>query len=213
MARPRSAEAHEKVLAAALQLFAERGIDATSMDAIAEASGVSKATIYKHWADKDALCLEALARGLGLDQEPPQFLGADVRTSMIEVLTHRSRAEYAERYARLGPHLMAYAARNAAFGLAWRSRVMEPPQRRLKQLLKQGIAEGLFPADLDYDLSLALLIGPTLYGYFLSPTKNNIKALPVGWPEQIVAAFWQAHALSPSAPQPSAKTRHRKQKS
>jgi len=31
---------------AAVLLFSERGIDATSMDAIAEASGVSKATIY-----------------------------------------------------------------------------------------------------------------------------------------------------------------------
>ena len=195
MARPRSAQAHEQVLEAALRLFAERGIDATSMDAIAEASGVSKATIYKHWADKNTLCLEALARGLGIDQEPPRFLGGDIRTSMIEVLTHRSRAEYAERYARLGPHLMAYAARNQAFGLAWRSRVMEPPRQRLKQLLKQGIAEGLFPADLNYELSLALLIGPTMYGYFLSPTKNNMKALPAGWPEQIVEAFWKAHTI------------------
>ena len=48
MPRTRSADAHRKVLDAALELFAERGIDATSMDAIAEASGVSKATIYKH---------------------------------------------------------------------------------------------------------------------------------------------------------------------
>src|SRR5262245_43974753 len=163
MARPPSARAHGQVLEAALKLFSERGIDATSMDAIAEASGVSKATIYKHWADKDALCLEALARGLGLDEEPPKFIGGDVRTGMVKVLSHRSRAEYAEQYARLAPHLMAYAARNQAFGMAWRSRVMEPPQRRLKQLLKQGIEEGLFPAELNYDLSLALLIGPTMY--------------------------------------------------
>ena len=62
MGRPRSAEAHTKVLLAAVHLFAEQGIEATSMDSIAEASGVSKATIYKHWQDKDALCLEVGAR-------------------------------------------------------------------------------------------------------------------------------------------------------
>ena len=120
---------------------------------------------------------------------------------MVKVLTHRSRSEYADRYARLGPHLMAYAARNQAFGTAWRSRVMEPPQRHLKQLLKQGVKEGLFSAQLDLELSLALLIGPTMYGYFLSPTKNNMKALPEGLPEKIVEAFWKAHAqVKPSSP-------------
>ena len=40
------------MLEASLSLFAKDGIDATSMDAIAEVSGVSKATIYKHWHDK-----------------------------------------------------------------------------------------------------------------------------------------------------------------
>ena len=48
------------MLRAALDLFGERGIDATSMDAIAQASGVSKATIYNHWADKEALLMEVM---------------------------------------------------------------------------------------------------------------------------------------------------------
>jgi AcrR family transcriptional regulator len=52
MARKPSASAHQKVLDAAFELTAERGVDGTGMDAIAEASGVSKAAIYKHWATK-----------------------------------------------------------------------------------------------------------------------------------------------------------------
>jgi AcrR family transcriptional regulator len=43
MGRPRSEQAHVRVLEAGAGLFADQGIDATSMDAIAEASGVSKA--------------------------------------------------------------------------------------------------------------------------------------------------------------------------
>ena len=58
MARTPSKQAHNKVLEASLELFAEQGIDATSMDAISEASGVSKATIYKHWKDKGDLALK-----------------------------------------------------------------------------------------------------------------------------------------------------------
>ena len=53
--RPRSSRAHDQVLDSAIELFADRGIDGTSIDSIAAQSGVSKATIYKHWTDKNAL--------------------------------------------------------------------------------------------------------------------------------------------------------------
>jgi AcrR family transcriptional regulator len=46
MARTPSATAHQKVLDVTFELMAARGVDGTSMDAIAKASGVSKATIY-----------------------------------------------------------------------------------------------------------------------------------------------------------------------
>ena len=39
------------------------------MDAIAQASGVSKATIYNHWADKEALLMEVMELIHGLDRE------------------------------------------------------------------------------------------------------------------------------------------------
>ena len=71
---------------AAVQLFSERGIDSTSMDAIAEASGVSKATIYKHWQDKDALCMEVMGYLHGLDEEPPVFDSGDLRADLIALL-------------------------------------------------------------------------------------------------------------------------------
>ena len=85
MARTRSASAHRRVLDAARRLFAEHGIDATSMDAIAAASGVSKATIYKHWSDKDALLLEVMAEMSGI-QKRPAFDSGHVRQDMIAVL-------------------------------------------------------------------------------------------------------------------------------
>src|ERR1700761_4951823 len=89
MPRPRSAEAHRKVIEAAIALFSERGIDATSMDAIAETSGVSKATIYKHWPDKDALALEVLGYIHGLDQRPPTFNSGDYRRDLIDLLSYQ----------------------------------------------------------------------------------------------------------------------------
>src|ERR1700745_3538585 len=132
MARERSKRAHDQVLDAALELFAQRGIDATSMDAISEASGVSKATIYKHWSDKDALCLEVLGR---LIEELPDFTSGDNRVDIIALLGYRPPEQTSQMKNRMMPHLMAHAARNPEFGKAWRDRMMSPSRIRLTQLL------------------------------------------------------------------------------
>ena len=108
MPRTRSASAHHKVLDAALELVAEHGVDATSMDAIARRSGVSKATIYKHWADKDALLLEMMADVNGLHTRPP-FDSGNTRADMVAVLSYRPR-ENAEMRERIMPHFVAYSA-------------------------------------------------------------------------------------------------------
>jgi AcrR family transcriptional regulator len=92
MARQKLAHAHGKVLEAALDLLADRGIDATSRDAIAAASGASQATIDKHWPDKDALCLEVLSHLHGLDPEPPVLDTGDLRADLIAQLSHQPAA-------------------------------------------------------------------------------------------------------------------------
>src|SRR5438874_12822124 len=88
MARGLSTRAHEKVLDTAAELFAQRGIDGTSVDAIAAASKVSKATIYKHWADKEALCLEVLVHVHRLDEEPPETDSGNLNEDMVAFLSY-----------------------------------------------------------------------------------------------------------------------------
>jgi AcrR family transcriptional regulator len=55
----------ERILAAARALFYRRGIHVVGVDAIAEAAGTNKMTLYRHFASKDALiaaCLRELTR-------------------------------------------------------------------------------------------------------------------------------------------------------
>src|ERR1700730_1032571 len=47
-----------EIVRAATSLFAERGIDGTSMRDIAEGAGVREAAIYRHFAGKDELARE-----------------------------------------------------------------------------------------------------------------------------------------------------------
>ena len=49
-------ENRERLLAAAKALFAAQGAEQTTMQAIAQAGGVGQGTLYRHFADKGALC-------------------------------------------------------------------------------------------------------------------------------------------------------------
>lgn len=195
MARQRSPKAHQGALAAAFALFAKQGIDRTSMDAICELSGVSKATIYKHWANKEALLLEVLADVSGL-RERPVFDSGDVRADLLGVLSYRPPQRRAKMLHRLMPHLIAYSAHNVKFGATWRTLVMDPPRRELTCILARGVAQKELRPDLDKNVALALLLGPLLYSkIFLAPRSR----LPHNLPEKIVDAFWRAFAQCGSA--------------
>jgi AcrR family transcriptional regulator len=193
MSRTRSLSAHRKVLDAALELVAEFGIEATSVDAIARKSGVSKATIYKHWTDKDALLLEMMSAACGLTARPV-FDSGNTRADMIALLSYRPK-ENPEVRERVMPHFIAYSARNPRFGMAWRKMAMDPPRKELRHLFALGIQKGELPSTLDVDLSLALLLGPVIYWkVFLERQSPEPNALVEG----VVDAFWRAYGKQPS---------------
>lgn len=75
---PRSQRKHRAVLEAAETLFLRDGYATTTMDEVAERSGVSKQTVYKHFGSKEALFVELVGSMTGragdglhdLDQAP-----------------------------------------------------------------------------------------------------------------------------------------------
>ena len=67
MARPtalgqQASNKEARILAAALRLFAERGLDGTSMRDVAEAVGITKATLYHYFTSKNDLFAAVLRR-------------------------------------------------------------------------------------------------------------------------------------------------------
>ncbi|HEV7353901.1 MAG TPA: TetR/AcrR family transcriptional regulator [Brevundimonas sp.] len=84
--RPRDASKDEAILVAAGELFMERGYEAASLDAVAQAAGVSKATIYSRFADKDALFRAVLDHECSSVVLPASFVpppDASVRETLI----------------------------------------------------------------------------------------------------------------------------------
>ena len=194
MPRSRSARAHRQVLEAALKLFARQGIDATSMDAIAAASGVSKATIYKHWHDKDALCLEALASLFRLDAATAVKTG-DNRADMIAVLNRRPRAQRSEptKSNHAAPHGLCGAQSRFCQGVA------SPRRCSRRESKSSSCSSAPSPKALFLVLSIWMSrwpcsIGPMMYRHVLAIFGRH---LPENLAELVVDAFWRAHFNPP----------------
>ena len=205
MARSRSQEAHERVLRAALDLFGERGIDATSMDAIAHTSGVSKATIYNHWANKEVLLLDVMLMVSGLDRDPEDVDSGDICHDLATVLSRRPPDKFDKARDRIMPALVAYSAVHRKFGEAWRHRVMEPSRVLLKRVLQRGIERNLLPATLDLDEAMALLLGPLLY------MKIFQDVTPTGdLGRKVAESFWRSHSSESGTPDRAVKARSRR---
>jgi AcrR family transcriptional regulator len=188
MPRPRSEKSHVKVLESAVRLFSEQGIDATSMDAIAAHSGVSKATIYKHWPDKETLAEEVLVWLYNLNEEPPPIEHTTLRDDLIAALSYRPAERLMNERERIIPHLMAYSARNPVFGKAWRSRILSRNSVLIKQVLSAAMERGDIDANLPMDMALALLFGPMMYRQIFVAGSRHEKA-PPGFIAQVVDVF------------------------
>jgi AcrR family transcriptional regulator len=206
MARTRSIEAHGKVIHAALTLFSERGIEATSMDAIARSSGVSKATIYNHWADKEALLMEVMLHVNGADRRPGAVDTGDLCLDLATVLSWQPPGDLEAARARITPMFMAYAAVHREFGAAWRHRVMEPGRNALLRILTHGIERGLLPPALNLDVAIALLMGPMLYQHVFSKGATA-KLQNIG--HRVAEAFCRAHLIRRATDDKATKSRNK----
>lgn len=74
--RPRCEQTHEAIISAATRLLEQTPYAEVSVEAIALAAGVSKATIYRRWPGKAELVVEVLLRQALLANRPfaaPQF--------------------------------------------------------------------------------------------------------------------------------------------
>jgi AcrR family transcriptional regulator len=58
--RPRSEQAEQAIIAAALAVFGECGPDAMGIEQVAARAGVGKATIYRRWPGKEDLLLDVV---------------------------------------------------------------------------------------------------------------------------------------------------------
>ncbi|MBX7267931.1 TetR/AcrR family transcriptional regulator [Micromonospora sp. Llam7] len=156
--RPRSVRADEAIVEATLDLLAEGStIEAISIEAIAARAGVGKATIYRRWSGKDALLRDALRT---LKGKVPQPAGRSVRDDLITLVGAVGRA-IDPRAERIMPCLVPEANRSPEHYVLYQN-IIEPRRAMMREVLQRGVRDGELRADLDIDVTMAMLTGPML---------------------------------------------------
>src|SRR5262249_19023426 len=121
--RPRRAAARTAIVDATLALVAERGFQATTMDAIADRAGVSKNTIYGRWPAKELLIADALRE---LTAQAKARGEGEVYPLLLEHVGDVARLLDDPLMGRLLPGLLGELQRNPAFAEAYADRVVRP---------------------------------------------------------------------------------------
>jgi AcrR family transcriptional regulator len=144
-----SAEKREAIVAAALRLFAAKGVDAATTREIAAAAGTTERTLFKHFASKDGVVQAAV------EAASAEFArsGAFARINRPEPFT---RAEFAAWHRAFLAERVAAAARapdsyrmllrellrddgfRRRYGAAWLERVFRPLASHLERMRAAG---------------------------------------------------------------------------
>ena len=153
--RPRDRRLDDAIIAATLELLTERGYAGLSLAAVADRAATTTPTIYRRWASKADLVLAAVFRTEGDDVVADSGdLETDVRTmvrwSLEKFGTPAGRAALAGL---LAEPVNAGDGRSDQLSLVW---------RRTGERLAEAVDRGEVRRDVDPDLLMTLLAGPSL---------------------------------------------------
>ncbi len=180
--RPRDARADEAILDAAAEVLARVGPRGFTVDAVAAAAGVGKATIYRRWPTRADLVLAAASR-IGLEVPRPDT--GNLRDDLVALLTHLAGKMAHTPSGRLLVAIIGEAAVNEEM----RSRLTAfVHDRRAVALavIADAVAAGELPPTVDPDELLDLLGAPIILRLL---TGGEVTDTPfIAWTVDVVLA-------------------------
>jgi AcrR family transcriptional regulator len=144
---------------ATVALLGEVGHSGTTVEAIAERSGVAKTTIYRHWPTRAQLLIDAFHSSVDhVDLEPTGDLRADILLT-AQGLARKLRDP---RWSRIMATLIDAAESDPE--LAELSAAFTAQRREgARRILERGVTSGEIDPDIDLDLATHLVGGALFY--------------------------------------------------
>ncbi|MFJ9815116.1 TetR/AcrR family transcriptional regulator [Streptomyces sp. NPDC101151] len=157
--RPRQEHVTAAALDAVVELVAENGMSALTMDAVAARAGVSKPAMYRRWSTKQDLVIAAAESRIGPLTVPDM---GDFRAELRAVLMARMEAYRQPGVARLLAGMIGTAAEADAEPGAYRAytaRVMS----ETRHVLERGVARGDVRPDVELSDAATLVAASLVF--------------------------------------------------
>jgi AcrR family transcriptional regulator len=193
--RTRDEDARQRILDAAFRLVGEEGPAKVRIDAIAEAAGVGKQTIYRWWPTKTAVVMDALVQQTMAETPFPDTgdTRADLRTHMQAVIRlFRSPTGSVIR------EVVAEAQADPSVAEEFRARFWQPRRDLSTACLKAGIARGQVREDLPLETALDAIYGVLWVRLLIGHRKLDRLVL-----DQILDVVWRGIANGSASQDPA----------
>ena len=155
-----------ELLAAALDLFVEKGYAATRVEEVARRAGVSKGTLFLYFASKEEL-FKAVVRENISGRFPQWCDEVDAFPgSCADLLRHAMQVWWAHvgdtKASGISKLIMSEASNFPELAVFYTHEVIEPGNQLIRRILQRGVQRGEFrPLDLQYGVHTVL--APMLY--------------------------------------------------
>jgi AcrR family transcriptional regulator len=150
----------DSVLGATTELLAEGGLPAATVDAISARSGVSKATIYKHWPCRTAIAAEAFGKQMAAAIPlPDKGNTADDLAEQVR----RVSAFYAGPQGTIFAQLLAASVSDPAASPYFREYFLDKRREAVGELWRRALERGEVKPEISAETATDVLFGPLIF--------------------------------------------------
>ena len=158
-----------KVLAAAHRLLETEGLASVTFGRVSRETGVSRTTLYRHWASPSELISEAWARVAPSNQVSHTD---ELEDDLLAVFRAVRDVVESSTMRRSLPALLVAAQRDPVIS-SLHARFVRDRRQPIVERLRAAIADGQICADADPELLVDLLSGPIFYRQLLRRTHTS----------------------------------------
>jgi AcrR family transcriptional regulator len=163
LGRRRDPAKDQKILDAAVEVLAETGFDGMTIDMVASRAGAGKATVYRRWASKNELVLDAVACMKKGDLDTLQIPDTGSLRGDLVAMIRPPSINDAERKLKVMAGLASMLSSAPELADAANEAIVEPRARINRMLLNRAIERGEISSDVD--IQLISLISPSMVAY------------------------------------------------